>query len=57
MLDCNAFVLYQVLTVMNLRKGNLDQALKHLEIILEASDGDFDQKIWMVANFLGGEDL
>ena len=46
---------HQVLTIMHLRKNNLDQALQHLEIILEASDGDFDQKLWMVANFLGSE--
>ena len=47
---------HQVLVVMELRQGNLDKALQHLEIILGASDGEFDQKLWMVANFLGGED-
>jgi len=46
---------HQVLTVMYLRKDNLDEALRHLEIILEVSGGDFDQKLWMVANFLGSE--
>tara|TARA_B100001250_G_scaffold411319_1_gene439699 strand:- start:944 stop:2719 length:1776 start_codon:yes stop_codon:yes gene_type:complete len=46
---------HQVLTVMHLRKNNLDEALRHLEIILEVSGGDFDQKLWMVANFLGSE--
>lgn len=47
---------HQVLVVMELRKGNFDKALQHLEIILRTSDGEFDQKLWMVANFLGGED-
>ena len=46
---------HQVLTVMYLRQNNLDEALQHLEVILEVSDGDFDQKLWMVANFLGSE--
>ena len=46
---------HQVLTVIYLRKNNLDEALQHLEIIFEASGGDFDQKLWMVANFLGSE--
>ncbi len=47
---------HQVLTVMTLRQGNIDQALSHLEIVLEASHGNFDQKLWMIANFLGRED-
>lgn len=47
---------HQVLTVMTLREGNIDQALHHLEIILESSKGQFDQKLWMIANFLGRED-
>jgi len=47
---------HQVLTVMTLREGNIDQALHHLEIILENSHGQFDQKLWMIANFLGRED-
>ncbi len=47
---------HQVLTVMTLREGNIDQALHHLEIILENSQGQFDQKLWMIANFLGRED-
>ncbi len=33
---------HQVLVVMELRQGNLDKALQHLEIILGASDGEFD---------------
>ncbi|MBL1143039.1 MAG: tetratricopeptide repeat protein [Proteobacteria bacterium] len=47
---------HQVLTVMTLRQGNIDQALHHLEIILEASKGQLDQKLWMIANFLGREE-
>ena len=47
---------HQILTVMYLRQNNLNEALRHLEIILDASEGEFDQKLWMVANFLGGEE-
>lgn len=47
---------HQVLTVMTLRQGNIDQSLKHLEVILEASNGKLDQKLWMIANFLGREE-
>jgi tetratricopeptide (TPR) repeat protein len=47
---------HQVLTVMTIRKGDIDQALHHLEIILQSSKGKFDQKLWMIANFLGREE-
>lgn len=47
---------HQVLTVMTLRKGNIDEALGHLEIIMSGSKGKFDQKLWMIANFLGREE-
>jgi len=47
---------HQVLTVMTMRQGNIEQSLKHLEIILEASKGQLDQKLWMIANFLGSEE-
>ena len=47
---------HQILTVMYLRQSNLSEALRHLEIILDASEGEFDQKLWMIANFLGGEE-
>jgi tetratricopeptide (TPR) repeat protein len=47
---------HQVLTVMTFRRGDIDQALYHLEIILEASNGKLDQKLWMIANFLGREE-
>ena len=47
---------HQVLTVMILRRGDIEQALSHLEIILDNSQGKFDQKLWMIANFLGREE-
>jgi len=47
---------HQVLTVMTVRQGDIDQALHHLEIILQGSNGKFDQKLWMIANFLGREE-
>ena len=47
---------HQVLTIMILRRGDVDQALRHLEIILASSHGKFDQKLWMIANFLGREE-
>ena len=47
---------HQVLTVMTLRQGKIDESLKHLEVILEASNGQLDQKLWMIANFLGREE-
>ena len=45
----------QVLAVMKLRAGDVDAALEHLEVILEYSQGKFDQKLWMIANMLGRE--
>lgn len=47
---------HQVLTVMTIRRGDIDQALYHLEVILNAFKGNLDQKIWMIANFLGREE-
>ncbi len=46
---------HQVLAVMNLRKGQIEKALEHLEIILDYSHGKLDQKLWMIANMLGRE--
>ena len=46
----------QVLTVMSLRRGELDQALAHLEVILAHSGGEFAQKLWLIASFLGREE-
>ena len=47
---------HQVLAVMTLRKGDIDKALYHLETILNKSQGQMDQKLWMIANFLGREE-
>ncbi|MDB9751816.1 tetratricopeptide repeat protein [Gammaproteobacteria bacterium] len=47
---------HQVLTVITLREGDIDKALYHLEIVLKNSEGEFDQKLWMTANFLGREE-
>ena len=47
---------HQVMTVMNIRKGNFNTALFHLNLVLESTEGDVDQKLWMVANFLGAEE-
>ncbi len=47
---------HQVMTVMTLRQGDIDQSLQHLEAILKASNGQLDQKLWMIANFLGREE-
>ncbi|MEM7026703.1 MAG: tetratricopeptide repeat protein [Pseudomonadota bacterium] len=46
----------QVLAVMSLRKGNMEKAQFHLEKILARSQGNMDQKLWMIANFLGREE-
>ena len=46
---------HQVLAVMNLRAGNIDKSLEHLEVILNYSHGKLDQNLWMIANMLGRE--
>jgi tetratricopeptide (TPR) repeat protein len=46
---------HQVLAVMSIRQGDIEAALKHLEIILEKSTGLLDQKLWMIANLLSKE--
>ena len=45
----------QVLTVMSLRRGKLDRALAHLEVILAHSRGEFAQKLWLITSFLARE--
>ena len=47
---------HQVLTVMSLRRGDIDRALSYLEVILGAPAGEFEQKLWMIANFLAREE-
>jgi tetratricopeptide (TPR) repeat protein len=44
---------HQVLAAMALREGDINKALEHLETILKESEGQLDQKLWMIANFLG----
>ena len=47
---------HQVMTVMRIRQDDFDAALHHLNLVLESTEGDVDQKLWMVANFLGDEE-
>ncbi|OGT32938.1 MAG: hypothetical protein A2W28_01420 [Gammaproteobacteria bacterium RBG_16_51_14] len=46
---------HQVLAVMALREGDIDKALEHLDVIMKTPDGKPGQKLWMIANFLSGE--
>jgi len=46
---------HQVLAVMAVRAGDINEALDHLEQILNFSTGLLDQKLWMIANLLGKE--
>lgn len=46
---------HQVLGIMKLRAGELEQAAEHLQNIFAYSDGDADDKLWMIANLLGSE--
>ena len=46
---------HQVLAVMKLRAGDLDQAVTHLQDIFAYSEGATDEKLWMIANLLGSE--
>lgn len=45
----------QILAVMALRQGNVDETLEHLETILKYTAGEFRQKLWMIVNMLGRE--
>ncbi len=44
---------HQVLAAMALREGDINKALEHLNTIMKESEGQLDQKLWMIANFLG----
>ncbi len=55
-IDPNSTDAHQVMAVMTLRQGDIDSALQHLETILAMSQGQMDQKLWMIANFLGREE-
>ena len=46
---------HQVLAVMALRAGDITKTLEHLQDILEYSEGNLNQKLWMVVNMLGRE--
>ena len=46
---------HQVLAIMNLRAGELEQATEHLQDIFAYSEGEADEKLWMIANLLGSE--
>ena len=46
---------HQVLAIMKLRAGDLEQAAEHLQDIFAYSEGQADEKLWMIANLLGSE--
>ena len=46
----------QVLAVMELRAGNLERTVAHLQDIFDYSEGEVDQKLWMIANMLSREE-
>ena len=46
---------HQVLAIMKLRAGDLEQAAEHLQDIFAYSEGEADEKLWMIANLLGSE--
>ena len=46
---------HQVLAIMKLRTGDLEQAAEHLQDIFAYSEGAADEKLWMIANLLGSE--
>ena len=46
---------HQVLAIMKLRAGDLEQSAEHLQDIFAYSEGEADEKLWMIANLLGSE--
>ena len=46
---------HQVLAIMKLRAGDLETATQHLQDIFAYSEGETDEKLWMIANLLGSE--
>ena len=46
---------HQIMAVMSIRSGDIESAIASLEHILGNSNGKMDQKLWMIANMLGGE--
>lgn len=47
---------HQVLAVMAVRDGNLEQAMEHFQYILHNAEGVIDQKLWVIANLLSKEE-
>ncbi|HEY5734779.1 MAG TPA: tetratricopeptide repeat protein, partial [Gammaproteobacteria bacterium] len=46
----------QVLAIMAIREGEIEEALEHLNTLLNTTHGKIDQKLWMIANMLGREE-
>ncbi len=46
---------HQVLAVMAIRNGDVETSLRHIESILDYTDGELDQKLLMIAGMLGRE--
>ena len=46
---------HQVLAIMKLRAGDLGQAAEHVQDIFAYSEGEADEKLWMIGNLLGSE--
>jgi len=55
-IDPNSTDARQVLAIMAVRSGNIEAALEHLNILMDSSSGQIDQKLWMIANMLGREE-
>jgi len=47
---------HQVLAVMAVRDGDLEQAMNHFQYILHNAGGVIDQKLWIIANLLSKEE-
>lgn len=47
---------HQVLAVMAVRDGDLDQAMEHFQYILRNAGEVIDQKLWVIANLLSKEE-
>ncbi len=46
---------HQVLAAVAVRAGDVDMAVRHLETILNAGEGELGQKLWLIANMLSRE--
>lgn len=54
-LDPDNIDAHQVLAAVDIRAGDNDGALKHLEHILASGEGDLEHKLWMIASMLTRE--